>query len=87
VAVWANVHGSFVLAPLLLGYAWLEDRQAGVPSRSAFAVLVVAVAATLVNPFGPGVWAYAAGLTTNADVTARVSEWQPVSLRTIYTIV
>ena len=33
---WANVHGSFVLAPMLLGYAWLDDlvRGAGrAPSR------------------------------------------------------
>ena len=25
VVLWANIHGSFVLAPLVLGYAWLDD--------------------------------------------------------------
>ncbi|MEO8274139.1 MAG: hypothetical protein ABI620_08730 [Chloroflexota bacterium] len=27
-AAWANLHGSFVLAPILVGLAWLEDLQA-----------------------------------------------------------
>ncbi len=41
VVLWANVHGSFVLAPLLLGYAWLDDLVAGRPARRSLAVLVV----------------------------------------------
>jgi hypothetical protein len=46
-------------------------------------VAVVAALATLINPFGPAVWAYAVGLSTNPEVTARISEWQPTTLRSI----
>jgi hypothetical protein len=46
-------------------------------------IALVSAAATLVNPFGPAIWAYAAGLTTNAFVTSRISEWQPTTLRTV----
>jgi hypothetical protein len=74
-AVWANVHGSFVLAPALVVLAWLDDRS----SHSLLLVAVVTAAATLVNPFGVGVWTYAAGLTTNPEITRLVTEWQRTS--------
>lgn len=76
VALWANVHGSFVLGPVLLGYAWLDDLARGRPARRAFLLLVAGTAATLANPFGIGVWAYAAGIGANPEITARASEWQ-----------
>ncbi|TMC60730.1 MAG: hypothetical protein E6J17_09475, partial [Chloroflexi bacterium] len=80
VAVWANLHGSFFLGPLIVGLAWLSDVHDRVPKagRTLAAALLAAVAACL-NPFGPQVWVYAAGLTTNAGVTARITEWQPTS--------
>jgi hypothetical protein len=84
VAVWANLHGSFFLGPLVVGLAWLEDvadRDPG--ARRTLAVAVVSALASLVNPFGPQVWLYAAGLSTNAEVTARITEWQPTTLRTV----
>jgi hypothetical protein len=84
VLVWANIHGSFFLGPVVLGLAWLEDVYDGVPSRHrTLALAGVSAAAALVNPFGVGVWAYAAGLSTNSFVTSRISEWQPTTLRTI----
>jgi hypothetical protein len=84
VLVWANVHGSFFLGPLVLGLAWLEDVHDQAPDRHrTLLIAVVSAAAALVNPFGVGVWAYAAGLSTNAFVTSRISEWQPTTLRTI----
>ena len=76
VLLWANLHGSFVLAPLVLGYAWLDDVARGRPSRQTLAVLVVGVLATFVNPFGAGAWAYAAGIGANPAITEHVSEWQ-----------
>jgi hypothetical protein len=76
VGAWANVHGSFVLAPILLGYAWLDDLVRGRPARRSFVVLVLGTAATLVNPFGAGVWAYAAGIGANPAIAGQVSEWQ-----------
>ncbi len=37
--------------------------------------------AACVTPFGPLVWVYAVALSTNPEVTARITEWQPTSLR------
>lgn len=84
VLVWANIHGSFFLGPVVLGLAWLEDIHAGNPGRHRMLGLAVASAvAAFVNPFTIGVWAYAVGLSTNSFVTSRISEWQPTTLRTI----
>ena len=81
---WANVHGSFFLGPLVVALAWLEDLHDGRPAaRLTAAVVVAAVVAACVTPFGPAVWAYAVGLTTNASVTSRITEWQPTSLRDV----
>ncbi len=84
VVVWANLHGSFFLGPLALGLAWLEDlhdRVAG--ARSVLLVAVVSAIAACLTPFGPMVWAYAVGLSVNPQVTGRISEWQPTSLRSV----
>lgn len=76
VVLWANLHGSFVLAPLLFGYAWLDDVLRRRPSSRSFAVLVLASVATCVTPFGPGVWGYALGIGANPVISGQVSEWQ-----------
>lgn len=82
VVLWANVHGSFFLAPLVLGLACLEDVVARAPRvRVTAGIAVVSVIAACVNPFGPAVWAYAVGLSTNPEVTTRVTEWQPTTIR------
>ena len=84
VAVWANVHGSFFLGPVLVGLAWLEDVHDGRSGATrTLLVGIVATLATLANPFGPSVWLYATGLTTNPLVTERISEWQPTTLRSV----
>lgn len=82
VAVWANLHGSFFLGPLVLGLAWLEDRhdQAPAPGRT-LAVGVASALAACVTPFGPWVWAYAVRLSGNPEVTARITEWQATTIR------
>jgi hypothetical protein len=83
VAVWANLHGSFFLGPLAVGLVWLQDVHAGTPQRHRLLGLaLVSAAAACLTPSGPAVWAYAAGLSANPSVTARISEWQPTSLRT-----
>jgi hypothetical protein len=88
VLIWANIHGSFFLGPLVLALAWLEDLHDRVdrPNRTLM-VAVVAATAACVTPSGPAVWAYAVGLSTNSQVTARISEWQATSLRDIPGIV
>jgi hypothetical protein len=82
VAAWANMHGSFFLGPLVLGLAWLEDLHDKVarPHRTLVVALASGAAACL-TPFGPMVWAYAVGLSTNPGVTGRITEWQPTTLR------
>jgi hypothetical protein len=76
VVLWANLHGSFVLAPVLLGYAWLDDVARGRPSRRSLVVLLVGMLATTATPFGPAVWGYAVGIGANSVIAGRVSEWQ-----------
>jgi hypothetical protein len=84
VLVWANVHGSFFLGPLVLGLAWLEDLHDRVDRSSrTLIVAVIAAAAACVTPSGPAVWAYALGLSTNPQVTRLITEWQPTSLRDV----
>ena len=84
VLCWANIHGSFFLGPVVLGLAWLEDVHDRVPGARRLLILaVVSVVAACVTPFGPAVWAYALGLSTNPEVTARITEWQPTSIRNV----
>ncbi len=86
VGLWANLHGSFALAPVLVacvgaalgGEAWIEGRDRGwhvaIPWVGAFGAVVVAGFAT---PIGWTIYEYVAGITLSAQVTATVSEWQP----------
>ena len=84
VLAWANIHGSFFLGPTVLGLAWLEDMHDRVERpHLALLVAIVSVAAACITPFGPAVWGYALGLSTNGFVTARITEWQPTSLRDV----
>jgi hypothetical protein len=83
--LWANLHGSFFLAPLLLGLAWIEDRW--VRGRGAHTLLLAALGsllATTVTPYGFRVWSYAAGLATNPVIRKTITEWQPPSIE-VYT--
>ena len=81
--LWASIHGSFVLGPLLGGLAWLEDRRDRLPvARTTLTVTVVAGMASLVNPFGLRVWTYAIGIGTNPTIRNLISEWRPTTART-----
>ena len=84
VVLWANMHGSFFLGPLVVGLAWLQDVNDKVarPHRT-LAVAIVSAAAACLTPFGPMVWAYAVGLSTNPGVAGRISEWQPTTVRDV----
>ncbi|MEO5966074.1 MAG: hypothetical protein ABIR11_11465 [Candidatus Limnocylindrales bacterium] len=79
VVLWANVHGSFVLAPAILAYGLLDDVIRGRPWRRSLGILVAGILATAITPFGPGVWAYAAGIGANPVIANQVSEWQRTS--------
>jgi hypothetical protein len=78
----ANVHGSFPLFPLVLGLAWLEDRRVRDPgARRTLLITGVTALATMMTPFGPGVWTYAYAISTNPVIRNTITEWAPVSLR------
>jgi hypothetical protein len=82
VALWANVHGSFVLGPILLGLGAFQDwyeRWHG--TRRVLWVTGFTLGATLLNPFGPRVWSYAYGIARNPLISKLVVEWQPPSIR------
>ncbi|HEX5823663.1 MAG TPA: hypothetical protein VFY18_04300 [Candidatus Limnocylindrales bacterium] len=83
ILLWTNVHGSFFLGPLLVGIGLVEDLVDRDPAwRRSAALLVGALVATVVNPFGLTVWSYVAGISTNELITSRVTEWQPTTVRT-----
>jgi hypothetical protein len=84
--LWANLHGSFFLAPVLLALAWVEDRPAR--DRGGTRALLLAgvgsLLATTVNPYGYRVWSYAVDLATHPVIRRTIVEWQPPTIE-IYT--
>lgn len=81
--IWANVHGSFVLAPLLVLFALGDDLIERRPDGRTLLLLLTTVTATFVTPFGPGVWSYAVEISTNETIRNWVAEWRapnPLSL-------
>jgi hypothetical protein len=83
-ALCANIHGSFVLFPVVIGLAWLEDRRLRDP-RSGRTLLIggVTAAATLATPFGPRAWVYVYDVSTNPVIRKTITEWAPLTLATV----
>ena len=77
--VWANVHGSFVLAPVLAAFALGDDLVSREPPARSASILVATIAATAVTPFGPSVWSYVVDVATNDTIRRTVAEWRPPS--------
>ena len=88
-ALWANVHGGFAVGlALLLAFtasaAWQRVREgpsAG-PFRPWAACLLAGIGATLLNPYGPGVYGYAGSLSA-LGVARGIEEWLPPSVGTL----
>jgi hypothetical protein len=89
-ALWANVHGSFVLAPVVFALAAVGrllapgSAQDGRRARLARGLreLGVLTLATFLNPSGPWVYAYAWGLGRAVDgASVHVEEWLAPSVR------
>jgi hypothetical protein len=77
---WSNLHGSFVLAPALLGLASIEDLARDRPSlRTTAGAACVTLVATLVNPFGLGAWGYALEIASSPTIRTAVQEWGPTT--------
>ncbi|MDP9300034.1 MAG: hypothetical protein M3P43_03940 [Actinomycetota bacterium] len=82
VVLWANIHGSFFLGPLLLGLAWLADRKvAPATARRSILLALVSLPATLIGPYGYRVWTYVYDISRDPVITRLVSEWQPPTIR------
>ena len=85
-ALWANAHGGFVagIATLALytGVIALCDLAAGEGFRSALRLGLVtfaATAATLVNPYGIGMWEAVIYALRNPYTRGIVADWQPLA--------
>ena len=82
-AVAANLHGSFVMFPLIAGLTWLDDLvERRSLDRSLLIVAIVTTIATLLNPFGLGAWRYALELSTDPVIRESITEWAPLTLGT-----
>jgi len=76
--LWANTHGGFVLGLVVLGLAaaaatWQRRPEA----RRLWIVLGLAVAATAVNPYGPGLLVY---IAEELQMPHPITEWQAPAL-------
>jgi hypothetical protein len=75
--VLANLHAGFIIGLGIVVVALLTVRTTGRRSRLLLGGAVAAGAvATLVNPAGPGLWAYVGTTFTNPTLTGVVTEWQ-----------
>ncbi len=81
--VWANLHAQVVMGGLLLVVAtglaavrWLRGREPAERSRTLHLALTAAASAlaTLLNPLGPGLWAYVLGANGRTGQHA-INEW------------
>jgi hypothetical protein len=83
VAVWANLHGSFFLGPVVVGLAWLEDlaeRSPRAARRSRRRRRGAGIADQPVRSTGLGV---RGGPVDERRGHRRITEWQPTTLRTV----
>jgi hypothetical protein len=84
-ALWANLHGGFIVGIASLGLFTIviaaEDLRDHRGLRRALypgAVTVVSIAATLLNPYGIGMWYAVAHALTNPFTRGAVSDWRPL---------
>lgn len=68
-ALWANVHASFFLAPVIALLFALEDRW-------YLKAALVAALAPLLNPYGPQLYLHVFHYLTDSDLLSRISEFQ-----------
>ncbi len=73
-ALWANLHGSFVLPLILAGLALLFGRGDKKALAPAFAAMLLA---TLLNPRGFGAWQYFAAMMRSPSDQLFAFEWSP----------
>ncbi|MGH9012271.1 MAG: hypothetical protein ACRDYF_20870, partial [Acidimicrobiia bacterium] len=86
--LWANVHGTYTLGFVYLGLhlvgRWLE----GAPpwrgrERTLAQAAGIALAAILVNPYGPGLLLFPGRLLGRGEILRQVTEWRSPDLDTV----
>lgn len=87
--IWVNVHGSFILAPLLVAVycagSYLdqlkEARQwLAMPNRASWllgGLAIVSLAACLINPFGDEMLRFVFGFSNDPELRHLIGEWGP----------
>ncbi|HUY20248.1 MAG TPA: hypothetical protein VMV15_13560 [Candidatus Binataceae bacterium] len=85
-ALWANLHGGFIVGIAALGLFTIviaaEDlRNHRGPRRAIYpgAITVAATAATLLNPYGVGMWYTVGHALANPVTRGFVSDWRPLA--------
>jgi hypothetical protein len=86
--VWVNSHAGFSLGVILLGtatgVAWLFPEQRGkAQPRDLTLTLLATLAATLVNPWGPGLLEYDVAAATNPLISRFTQELQSPDFHTL----
>jgi hypothetical protein len=77
--LWANLHGSFVLLPLMLLIAFADDLIGRRGTRWITGTLTVVLLFTpLVSPLGVGTYEYLWRLSTSSVVRDVIDEWRPL---------
>lgn len=85
-AMWANLHGGFVLGLALIGLSLLMllfgwdgavMRPTGRQRRLVIGAGIATVVATLANPYGPNLYAFL--MDELGASHAEISEWEPIS--------
>jgi hypothetical protein len=94
--VWANLHGSFLLA---LGILVLEFVLSLLPSppgrlviprlpaKAMAATVAASLLATLVNPHGPGLLSYSFHVSSSSELTSFIEEWQSPDFHSFFLLV
>ena len=76
---WANLHGGWITgAAVLCVYALVRACRERKAIRRWIAIVGLSLAATLVNPYGPGLWEFL--IRTVRSSRPDITEWQPLSL-------
>jgi hypothetical protein len=88
-ALWANLHGGFVGGLLMLGVAvivaWVFPGQSGRANPRALSLtFIAAAAATLLNPWGVGLWVHIAEYLRNPVIMANTIEYLSPNFHTSY---
>ncbi|MCC6158486.1 MAG: hypothetical protein IT350_10570 [Deltaproteobacteria bacterium] len=79
-ALWANIHGSFLLG-VAMALVWSAERWWTYRDRKWFAWAAAFALAPMANPFGWRIYGFARQIK---DINFFVSEWQPYSLASVY---